>query len=86
MGKETAVDIKILGPGCPNCMTLERVTRQVLDAMGVEVEIEKVEDYAAIVGYGVMSTPGLVVNGNVLFVGRVPTPTKLREILEAAIA
>ena len=80
------MEVKILGPGCPNCVTLERVTRQVLDAMGVDTDIEKVADYAEIMGYGVMTTPGLVVNGRVLFAGRVPTPTKLREILEEAMA
>lgn len=80
------MEIKVLGPGCPNCVTLERVTRQVLDAMGVDAEIEKVADYEEIMRYGVMSTPGLVVNGTVLFTGRVPTPTKLREILEGAMA
>lgn len=78
--------IKVLGPGCPNCLTLERVTRQVLDAMGVDAEIEKVTDYAEILGYGVMSTPGLVVDGKVVLVGRVPTPTKLRELLESVTA
>ena len=78
--------IKVLGPGCPNCLTLERVTRQVLDAMGVDAEIEKVTDYAAILGYGVMSTPGLVVDGTVVLAGRVPTPTKLRELLESLTA
>ena len=77
------MNIKVLGPGCPNCVTLERVTRQVLDAMGVDAEIEKVTDYAAIMGYGVMSTPSLVVDGRVVLTGRVPTPTKLRELLES---
>ena len=75
--------VKVLGPGCTNCVTLERVTHQVLDAMGVDAEIEKVTDYAAILSYGVMSTPALVVDGNVVLAGRVPTPTKLRELLES---
>jgi small redox-active disulfide protein 2 len=77
------VKIKVLGPGCPNCVTLERVTRQVLDAMGVEAQVEKVTDYAEIAGYGVMTTPALVVDGTVVLAGRVPTPTKLRELLES---
>ena len=49
--------IKVLGPGCTNCKNLERVTRQAVDALGVDATIEKVTDYPTIVGYGVMATP-----------------------------
>jgi small redox-active disulfide protein 2 len=73
--------IKILGPGCTNCLTLERVTRQAVTDLGLDAEIEKVTDYAQIMGYGVMSTPALVVDDKVIISGRVPTPTKLRELL-----
>ena len=70
------MQIKILGPGCRNCVTLERVTREALADLGIDAEIEKVTDYAAIAGYGVMSTPGLVVDGEVVLYGRVPTDRK----------
>ncbi|MCL3862273.1 thioredoxin family protein [Actinotalea sp. K2] len=73
--------IKILGPGCRNCVTLERVTREAVADLGIDAELEKVTDYAAIVGYGVMSTPGLVVDGEVVLYGRVPTAAHVREIL-----
>ncbi|PFG32848.1 thioredoxin family protein [Sanguibacter antarcticus] len=78
------MNIKILGPGCANCVTLERVTREAVAELGLEAEIEKVTDYAAIMGYGVMSTPGLVVDETVVLSGRVPTVAKVRELLEAA--
>jgi small redox-active disulfide protein 2 len=53
--------IKILGSGCANCVNLERVTREAVADLGLDAQFEKVTDYPAIVGYGVMSTPGLVV-------------------------
>ena len=76
--------VKILGPGCKNCKNLERATREALDELGMEATVEKVEDYAAIAGYGVMSTPGLVVDDKVLTSGRVPKPAEIKELLTAA--
>ena len=75
--------IKILGSGCANCVNLERVTREAVTGMGIDAQIEKVTDYAAIMGYGVMSTPGLVVDEKVVMAGRVPTAAKVRELLES---
>ena len=75
--------IKILGPGCTNCVNLERVTRQAVADLGLDAQFEKVTDYPAIMGYGVMSTPGLVVDDKVVVAGRVPTPAKVRELLES---
>jgi len=69
----TVMIIKILGPGCANCVNLERVTREAVADLGIDAEFEKVTDYPAIMGYGVMSTPGLVVDEKVVMSGRVPT-------------
>lgn len=77
------MEIKVLGPGCKNCVTLDRIAHEVVAEMGIDATFEKVEDYAAIASYGVMSTPALVVNGNVILSGRVPTPRHLKEMLEA---
>jgi small redox-active disulfide protein 2 len=76
--------VKILGPGCANCKNLERVTRAALAELGVDAVVEKVEDYPTIMGYGIMSTPGLVVDEKVLVSGRVPRPAEVRELLAAA--
>lgn len=76
--------IKILGPGCNNCKNLERATREALDQLGMDATVEKVEDYAAIMGYGIMSTPGLVVDDKVLVSGRVPKPAEIKQLLTAA--
>ena len=75
--------IKILGPGCTNCKNLERATRVALDQLGLDAHVDKVEDYAAIVGYGIMATPGLVVDDKVLVSGRVPKPAEIRQLLTA---
>jgi len=76
--------IKVLGPGCSNCKNLERVTREAVAGLGLDATIEKVEDYPTIVGYGVMSTPALVVDEKVVVSGRVPTVAQLRELLSSA--
>ena len=73
--------VKILGSGCANCVNLERVTREAVAALGVEAAIVKVTDFPTIVGYGVMSTPGLVVDEKVVLSGRVPTAAQVRELL-----
>jgi small redox-active disulfide protein 2 len=65
--------IEVLGPGCNNCMRLEKNTREAVAMAGIEAEIIKVTDYAQIAQHGVMSTPGLVIDGVVRSYGRVPS-------------
>jgi small redox-active disulfide protein 2 len=73
--------VKVLGPGCTNCITLERRTRQALADLGVDATVEKVTDYGQIAAYGVMSTPGLVIDEQVVVQGRVPTVSALTRLL-----
>jgi small redox-active disulfide protein 2 len=75
------MDVKVLGPGCRNCALLEARTREALDALGLQAEIGKVTDPMAIVAYGVLSTPGLVVDEEVVVSGRVPTARQLTDLL-----
>ena len=75
------VKIEILGPGCANCARLETNARQAAAMAGVEAEIVKVTDYGQIVAYGVMSTPGLVIDGKVVSYGRVPSAGDIAEWL-----
>ncbi|MFZ0547759.1 MAG: thioredoxin family protein [Candidatus Promineifilaceae bacterium] len=65
--------IKILGPGCANCKRLEQMTRREVEKLSLEADIEKVTDYGQILAYGVMSTPGLVINEQVVAYGRIPS-------------
>jgi small redox-active disulfide protein 2 len=75
------VIIKVLGSGCANCVNLEKAARQAIADLGLDATVEKVTDYPTILGYGVMSTPGLVVDEKVILSGRVPNVAQLRELL-----
>lgn len=66
--------IKVLGSGCKTCVNTARLIEDKAQALGVAVEIEKVTEMAAILGYGVMSTPGVVVDGQVVHAGGMPRP------------
>lgn len=65
--------VKILGPGCRNCQTTYQLVQDVAQAKGLAIELEKVEDMAAILGYGILSTPGVVIDGKVVHSGGVPS-------------
>jgi small redox-active disulfide protein 2 len=75
------MEIKILGPGCPKCKTLEKLTREVVEQNGIEATVSKVEDIVAIMNYGVMTTPALVVNEKVVLKGRLPSADELKKLL-----
>jgi small redox-active disulfide protein 2 len=76
--------IKVLGPGCANCKRLEQMTHREVESLGLEATIEKVTDYGQIMAYGVMSTPGLVINEQVVVYGRLPTNQEVADWLIAA--
>ena len=73
--------IKVLGPGCANCVNLEKNTRAALASLGMEASVEKVTDYADIAGYGIMRTPGLVIDEDVVLSGRVAKPAEIAQLL-----
>ena len=76
------LQMKILGPGCKNCKTLEANAKEALQQMSLEADIEKITNVAEIARYGIMSTPGLVVNGKVVSYGKVLKPEDIVKILE----
>ena len=65
--------VKVLGPGCANCQRLEANAREAVAMAGVEAEVRHITDYREIAARGVMSTPGLVIDGRVVSVGRIPS-------------
>ena len=75
--------IEVLGPGCNNCKRLEAVAREAVVMAGVEAEIRKVTDYQEILAHGVISTPGLVIDGKVVSVGRIPSASDIAGWLTA---
>lgn len=76
------LDIKILGSGCPNCIKLENLCKEVVSETNIEANIEKVTDMNKFGEYGVMLTPGLVVKGKVLSQGKIPVKNTLKNWLE----
>ncbi len=75
------MDIKVLGRGCANCRNTVALIEEVAKARGVDVTLEKVEEMRDIVGYGIMSTPGVVINGQVVHAGGVPSRDKIEQWL-----
>ena len=78
--------IEVLGPGCANCKRLEAMAREAVGLAGIEAEIVKITDYAQIAAYGVLSTPGLVIDGKVVSAGRIPAATEIAAWLAAEAA
>ena len=75
-------EIKILGTGCPKCKALTENAKAAADTLGLDCKIEKVTDINDIMGFGVMMTPALVVDGDVKVVGKVPSVENIKEILQ----
>ncbi|MES2197671.1 MAG: thioredoxin family protein [Pseudomonadota bacterium] len=76
-------EVKVLGPGCKRCAATVEMVQTEADKLGVPVTIEKVTDYAAIAGYGIASTPGIVIDGKVVHTGGLPRPDDLTRWLAA---
>jgi small redox-active disulfide protein 2 len=70
-------DFKVLGSGCSKCVTTAKLIEEIAKAKGVEVTVEKVTDLTRILGYGVMSTPGVLLEGKVMHAGGVPARSKV---------
>lgn len=79
------MEIKILGPGCPNCSMMEELAKKAVKELGIEATIDKLTDIREIMKY-TMSTPGLVINGKLKHAGKpLPTLEKVKELIRAAV-
>lgn len=76
--------IKVLGPGCTKCKKLEQMTREMVAELNLDAEVQKIDDIQLIMAYGIMATPGLVIDEKLIFSGYLPAKNDLRKILETA--
>jgi small redox-active disulfide protein 2 len=79
---ETTIKVQVLGVGCSKCKTLEEKVRQLVTTHQLNVDVEKVTDVKEIMKYGILSTPGLVINGVVKSVGAIPKDSQLLQWLK----
>ncbi len=76
------MEIKVLGPGCANCHKMEEMAKQAVKELGITAEVVKVTDMAEIARHGILSTPGLIINGKVLHSGKpLPNLDKVKEMI-----
>ncbi len=73
--------IEILGTGCPKCKKLDELTREAAGQLGLDCQIDKVEDIQQIMAYGIMMTPALVIDGEVKITGKVPSVDELKKLI-----
>jgi small redox-active disulfide protein 2 len=80
------MEIRILGPGCPRCREVERRVKDALEELDVAADIEKITDIDMMMSYGILATPGLVINGKVKCAGRIPRPKEIEAWIREAAA
>jgi len=83
--KSAVLEIRVLGPGCTQCDTLERTLMELLSEMNILADMEHIRDIKEIGKYGVFGTPALVINGKVMSVGKVPSKEKLKKWLSELV-
>jgi len=77
--------IKVLGTGCANCKQLERLAKMAVEELNLDAEVQKEEDIVKIMAYGILRTPGLVIDEKVVLSGRLPSKDEVKEIIQKHI-
>ena len=80
------MEIKVLGPGCAKCQQLEKIVKEVVKELGVDVKIEDIKDIKKIMEYPILTTPGLVINEKLVCSGRVPDKAEITTFITTALA
>jgi small redox-active disulfide protein 2 len=80
------LSIKVLGPGCANCVKVAQLAQQAVNSLSVEAQIEKVTEISEIIKYRILATPALVIDEKVVCAGRIPTPAEVTTWLTNALA
>ena len=75
------MEIKVLGIGCPKCRALEKATQEAIGELEIDASVTKVEDIEKIMGYGIMRTPGLVINEKAVVSGRLPSKDEIKNLI-----
>ncbi len=79
------MNIKVLGPGCARCHQLEKTTREVVKELGIDASVEEVKDINKIMEYPILTTPGLVIDEELVCAGRVPTKAEVTQLITTAL-
>ena len=80
------MNIKILGPGCARCHQLEKIASEVVNELGVDATVEEVKDMSKIIAYNILTTPGLVINEQVVSSGKLPSKAEVTQLIIDAMA
>ena len=78
------MNIKVLGPGCAKCHTLDKAVREVVEQNNIEATVEYIKDMPRILEYPILTTPGLVINEKVVCTGRVPSNAEILKMIQSA--
>jgi small redox-active disulfide protein 2 len=79
------MEIKVLGPGCAKCQSLEKTVKEVVAALKLDIKVEEVKDMKQIMQYSILMTPGLVINGKVVMSGKVPSKAEVERYIMNAL-
>jgi len=79
------MEIKVLGPGCAKCQSLEKIVKDVVSALKLDIKVEEIKDMKQIMQYPILMTPGLVINGKVVMSGKVPSKAEVERLIMNAL-
>ncbi len=79
------MNIKVLGPGCAKCQSLEKTVKEVVAALKLDIQVEEIKDIKEIMQYPILMTPGLVINEKVVMSGKVPSKAEVKRLIMNAL-